>query len=541
MSLKLLKSTLTVGGMTLVSRITGLIRDIAFAQFLGSGLMADAFFVAFRIPNFFRRIFAEGAFSAGFIPVYAEFESRYSEHQVKAFLDLMAGRFGLVLLGLTLLGVVGAPGLVSVIAPGFGDNPEKYHATVGALRFTFPYLMLVSLVAMAGAILNTRDRFAVPAVTPVLLNFCLIGAVFGLLPLMANAAVALSLSVLVAGFIQLGFQLPFLRIERRLPRPRVVAKGEQGQVGSAGVRRVFTLMVPALFGVSVAQINLLVNTILASFLVTGSVSWLYYSDRLMEFPLGVFGIALATVILPALSTQVAENSNGIYFRTIDWALGLVMIVTIPAMVALASLAYPLMVVLFNYGEFSSDDALMASYSLIAFSPGLLGFVVVKVLAPGFYARKDTRTPVRVGIVAMLVNALAAGVLTLVFQLGHVGLALATSISGLLNAILLYHYFTRDTGYRPSIGNNQRGRGSRSGGFVARVALASAIMGFVLFQVTGEPQGWVSSSVIERVIRLMMWIGLGSVVYFVCLYLLGIRLHDFSRPDRPYIDDRTDRS
>ncbi len=536
MSLKLLKSTLTVGGMTLVSRITGLIRDIAFAQFLGSGLMADAFFVAFRIPNFFRRIFAEGAFSAGFVPVYAEYESRYSEHQVRAFLDLMAGRFGLILLGLTLLGVVGAPGLVSIIAPGFEDNSEKYHATVVALRFTFPYLMFVSLVAMAGAILNTRDRFAVPAVTPVLLNFCLIGAVFGLLPLMANGAVALSLGVLAAGFIQLGFQLPFLRIERRLPRPRVVAKGEEDRVGSAGVRRVFTLMLPAVFGVSVAQINLLVNTILASFLVTGSVSWLYYSDRLMEFPLGVFGIALATVILPALSTQVAGNSTGIYFRTIDWALGLVMIVTIPAMVALASLAYPLMVVLFHYGEFSSHDALMASYSLMAFSPGLLGFVMVKVLAPGFYAREDTRTPVRVGMVAMLVNALAAGVLTLVFQLGHVGLALATSISGLLNAVLLYHYLARDTGYRPGIGGNQGVGRSSWGVFVAKVVLASAIMGAVLLQVTGDPQGWVSSSVIERVIRLMMWIGLGSVVYFVCLYLLGIRLHDFSRPDGPHIDD-----
>ena len=529
MSQKLLKSASTVGGMTLISRITGLVRDIAFAQFLGSGLIADAFFIAFRIPNFFRRIFAEGAFSAGFVPVYAEYESKYSEHQARVFLDLMAGRFGIVLLGVTVLGVTGAPFLVSLIAPGFEDSPDKYQATVDALRFTFPYLFFVSLVAMAGAILNTRGRFAVPAITPVLLNFCLIGAVFGLLPVMANGAVALGLGVLAAGFLQLGFQLPFLRIERRLPRPRVAARGESGQIGSAGVRRVFTLMLPALFGVSVAQINLLVNTILASFLVTGSVSWLYYSDRLMEFPLGVFGIALATVILPVLSTQVAENSTAAYFRTIDWALGLVVIVTIPAMVALAALAYPLMVVLFQYGAFSEHDALMASYSLMAFCPGLIGFVIVKVLAPGFYARKDTRTPVRVAVIAMLVNALAAAVFTLVFELGHVGLALATSLSGLINALLLYYYFVREIGYRPGMGDNHGSRGSSWGGFVARVVLASTVMAVVLLQATGDPQAWTSKTVIDRVLRLMMWIGLGSCVYFVCLYLLGIRFHDFSRP------------
>ena len=529
MSQKLLKSTSTVGGMTLVSRITGLVRDIAFAQFLGSGLIADAFFVAFRVPNFFRRIFAEGAFSAGFVPVYAEFETKYSENQVRIFLDLMAGRLGVILLGVTALGVAGAPFLVSLIAPGFADSTEKYQATVDALRFTFPYLFFVSLVAMAGAILNTRDRFAVPAVTPVILNFCLIGAVFGLLPVMANVAVALGIGVLVAGFLQLGFQLPFLRIERRLPRPRVAAEGERGRIGSAGVSRVFTLMLPALFGVSVAQINLLVNTILASFLVTGSVSWLYYSDRLMEFPLGVFGIALATVILPTLSRQVAENSTGPYFRTIDWALGLVMIVTIPAMVGLAALAYPLMVVLFHYGAFSEHDASMASYSLMAFCPGLIGFVVVKVLAPGFYARKDTRTPVRVAMVAMLVNVLAAAVFTLVFKFGHVGLALATSLSGLINALLLYYYFVRETGYRSGMADNHRSRGSSWGGFMARIVLASVVMAVVLLQATDDPQAWTSKAVIDRVLWLMMWIGLGSGVYFVCLYLLGIRFDDFSRP------------
>ena len=512
---KMFRSTMTVSLMTLLSRITGLIRDIAFAQFLGSGLVADAFFVAFRIPNFFRRIFAEGAFSAGFVPVYAEYESRYPVPQVRVFLDLMLGRLALILLLFTLLGVLGAPWLVRIIAPGFVEHADKYAATVDALRFTFPYLFFVSLVAMAGGILNTRGRFAVPAVTPVFLNLCLIGAVIWAVPFATNKALTLGIGVLVAGVVQVGFQLPFLAFEKRLPSPKIMTgKGSQA-VAAEGVGRVFTLMLPALFGVSVAQINLLINTVLASFLVTGSVSWLYYSDRLMEFPVGVFGIALATVILPKLATQISERAEEEYFQTIEWALRLVLLVVFPAAVALVALAYPLMVTLFQYGKFSIEDARMAAQSLVAFSPGLIGFVLVKVLAPAFYARKDTKTPVRAGVIAIVVNALCAVILTMVLSFDHVGLAAAVSISGIVNAGLLYRYLVRDLGYSS---------GPDMGIFAVKTAAAAIVMGVVLRFGVPEPQFWVDESVGGRLWQLVMWVPAGTVVYFVCLYVVGLKPH-----------------
>ncbi|MDP7568272.1 MAG: murein biosynthesis integral membrane protein MurJ [Arenicellales bacterium] len=515
--MKLLKSVGAVGGMTLLSRVTGLVRDIAFAQFLGSGLMADAFFVAFRIPNFLRRVFGEGAFAVAFVPVYTEYEARYPPHQARAFLELMAGRLSVILLALTVVGVAGAPAVVMAIAPGFLEDPAKYDATVSALRLTFPYLFFISLVAMAGGILNTRDRFVVPAVTPVLLNLCLIGAVWLLLPRMANAAVALGLGVLLAGAVQFAFQLPFLRVCNRLPRPRLKAHGSNDEVGAQGVQQVFRLMLPALFGVSIAQINLLVNTLLASFLVTGSVSWLYYSDRLMEFPLGVFGIALAIVILPTLSAQYTRAAEGAFADTLDWALRLVFLVTVPAAAALAVLAFPLMVVLFQRGEFSPNDALMAARSLVAFALGLVPFALVKVLAPGFYARQDTKTPVRAGAVAMVVNALAAVVL--VFSLAHVGLALATSVAGVVNAALLYRYLVRDTGFTPAAG---------WGGFLARITLATLAMVVLLWYGMGEAQIWLDAPVLERVGRLAGLVLAGGGVYLAALYLLGIRVHRFLR-------------
>ncbi|MEO1847647.1 MAG: murein biosynthesis integral membrane protein MurJ, partial [Pseudomonadota bacterium] len=353
-----------------MSRVTGLVRDIAFAQVLGSGAIADAFFVAFRIPNFLRRIFGEGAFSVAFVPVYSEYESRYPPQQARAFLNLMAGRLGLILVALTAAGVLGAPVLVSMLAPGFSADPAKYEATVSALRLTFPYLFFISLVAMAGGILNTRERFAAHAATPILLNLCLIATVWLVVPRTTNIAIALGGGVLIAGIVQLAFQFPFLWQVRRVPRPRLRATTQDERVGGAGVSQVFRLMLPAVFGVSIAQINLLVNTVLASFLVTGSVSWLYYSDRLMEFPLGVFGIALATVILPTLSRQVASSEQTAYSQTLDWALRLVFLVALPATAALAILAFPLMVTLFHYGQFSATDASMASKSLIAFALGL---------------------------------------------------------------------------------------------------------------------------------------------------------------------------
>ncbi|MEK9785880.1 MAG: murein biosynthesis integral membrane protein MurJ, partial [Gammaproteobacteria bacterium] len=332
----MIRSVGTVGGMTLTSRVTGLIRDIAFAQFLGSGPIADAFFVAFRIPNFFRRIFGEGALSAAFVPVYSEYESRYPEREVKAFLSLMAGRLGLILILFTFFGVLFAPQLIHLIAPGFAAEPLKFDAAVTTLRLAFPYLFFISLVALAAGILNTHSRFAVAAVTPVLLNLCLIATVWLWVPTSESPAMALGGGVLLAGFIQFGFQLPFLKRLGRLPRPTLRARPSKEGLAGTGVSQVFRLMLPAIFGVSIAQINLLVNTILASFLVTGSVSWLYYSDRLMEFPLGVFGVALATVILPSLSRNVAEGNDKKYGMTLDWALRLVFLICVPATIGLVT-------------------------------------------------------------------------------------------------------------------------------------------------------------------------------------------------------------
>ena len=502
-----------VGGMTLISRVTGLVRDIAFAQFLGSGALADAFFVAFRIPNFFRRIFGEGALSVAFVPVYSEYEARYPAAEARAFLDLMAGRLSVVLLSVTALGVAASPVLVGLMAPGFLDDPIRYESTVSTLRWTFPYLFFISLVAMAAGILNTHDRFGAAAATPILLNLSLITTVWLFVPDSENGAVTLGIGVLIAGVAQLGFQFPFLKKVRRIPLPRVRARSSEDQAGAAGVGQVLKLMIPAIFGVSIAQINLLVNTILASFLVTGSVSWLYYSDRLMEFPLGVFGVALATVILPTLSRQVAQRSEESYRRTLDWALRLVFLISLPAAAALAILAFPLMVALFQYGAFSGEDAVMASRALAAFSIGLIGFVAVKVLAPGFYARKDTRTPVLIGAIAMAVNALVA--LLLVWDLAHVGLALATSAAGLVNAFLLYYRLTK-------LGHFIAGEGWLL--FLVRVVVATVVMSTLLYLAQGLQSEWLAASLFERVSRLSFLIGSGALAYFGVLYVTGLRVH-----------------
>ena len=511
----MIKNVGAVGGMTLLSRMTGLVRDIAFAQFLGSGALADAFFVAFRIPNFFRRIFGEGALSVAFVPVYSQYEARYPAAEARAFLNLMAGRLGLVLILVTSAGIVASPALVGLMAPGFLDDPVRYESTVSALRWTFPYLFFISLVAMAAGILNTHDRFGAAAATPILLNLSLITTVWFFVPDSQNGAVTLGIGVLVAGLVQLGFQFPFLKMLDRVPLPQVWPRSPEDKVGAAGVGQVLKLMIPAIFGVSIAQINLLVNTILASFLVTGSVSWLYYSDRLMEFPLGVFGVALATVILPTLSRQVAKKEEESYQETLDWALRLVFLICLPAAAALAILAFPLMVSLFQYGAFSDEDAGMASRALVAFSIGLIGFVTVKVLAPGFYARKDTHTPVLIGAIAMAVNALVAVVL--VWDLAHVGLALATSAAGLVNAFLLYHRL------------NKLGHFSARAGwgmFLARVVLATAAMSVFLYFTQGLQSEWLDAGLVERVGRLLLLIASGGLAYLVVLYMTGLRVHQF---------------
>jgi putative peptidoglycan lipid II flippase len=510
-SRKLLKSTAITGGMTLLSRVTGLIRDMLFASLIGAGtgVAADAFYVAFRIPNFLRRIFGEGAFSQSFVPVFAEYKAKYTAADARAFVDHMTGILGLILFVVTLIGVIAAPILVTILAPGFLAEPHKYNLTVQMLRITFPYILFISLVAMAAGVLNTYGRFGAAAFTPVLLNFSLIGAALWLAPHMDEPVMALAWGVFISGVVQLLFQIPFLRGIKMLPHPRLhLKKGERHH----GVMRVFQLMLPAIFGVSIAQINLLVNTLLASFLITGSISWLYYSDRLMEFPLGVFGIALGTVILPSLARRHARNSHEEFSHLLDWGLRWVFLVAVPATVALVFLAGPLLITFFYRGKFGVSDVEMSTQALIAFSFGLLGFILIKVLAPGFYARQDTKTPMRIGVVSLVVNVLLS--LLLVFPMKHVGLALAISISAFVNAGMLFVTLRRHNVYRPLPG---------WGRFLARIFFATAVMGAVLFWGVGSLDSWLHASALHRVFRLSIWVLVGTAVYLLTVMAFGVRL------------------
>ncbi|GGK83590.1 murein biosynthesis integral membrane protein MurJ [Amphritea balenae] len=504
----LLRSSAVVGVMTMLSRVLGLVRDVVVANFFGAGSSADAFFVAFKIPNFLRRLFAEGAFAQAFVPVLSEYRSLKDLQAVKALIDRVTGSLGLVLVFVTGIGVLGAPVLAAVFAPGFYLNdPLRYELAVDMLRFTFPYLLLISLTALAGSVLNSYERFAVPAFTPVLLNLSLIGAAIWLQPVFDQPVMALALGVLIAGSVQLLFQLPFLWRLQLLPRPRLGFRDE-------GVSRIMRLMVPALFGVSVSQINLLLDTLLASFLQVGSVSWLYYSDRLAELPLGVFGIAIATVILPSLSRKHAEKNTETFARTLDWAMRMVLLIGFPAAMALLVLAEPLLATLFHYGAMTDSDVTMAAMSLRAYACGLLAFMLIKVLAPGYFSRQDTKTPVKVGIIAMVVNM--ALNLALIGPLAHVGLALATTLSAFLNAGLLLRGLLKE-----GVFVWQKGWGA----FLLKLLLANASMIGLLVWLAGTPDQWLAYDLWQRVAQMAILVLGGAAVYLIVLALLGMRAKD----------------
>ena len=503
MSKKLFKSTAIISLMTLISRISGLVRDVVMANILGPGALSDAFVVAFRIPNFLRRIFAEGAFSQAFIPVFSELTER-NTLEAKQFVNASAGILALVTLIFSVLGIVFAPEIVSVLAPGFKQDPEKLAVTVNSLRLMFPYLFCISLVAMSAGVLNTVNRFAVPAVTPVLLNLCLITAMLVLVPLLDNAAQALSVGVLIAGFLQLFFQIPSLIKEGYFPNFRIDFK-------NTAVQRVYKLMLPTIFSVSVVQINVFVSMVLASRLETGSVSWLYYSDRLMEFPVGVFGIALATVVLPNLSKKHAAGSSESFSATLDWALRWVALIAIPASLGLYLLAVPLLATIFQHGEFSVRDVHMSAQALQAIAIGVSGFIFIKVLAPGFFAQQDTKTPVKIAVVAVVVNIVLS--LILVGHMAHVGLALAISISAWVNASLLLLILLVRKSYRPQSGWLW---------FIVRVAIAVAAMGLCLTYLNASIEVWFERTFWQRVLNLSILIAAAMSVYFIVLLATGIR-------------------
>ncbi|MBX2848031.1 MAG: murein biosynthesis integral membrane protein MurJ [Acidiferrobacterales bacterium] len=503
MSRKLLKSIAVVSLMTLISRVSGLVRDVVMANVIGAGALADAFFVAFRIPNFLRRIFAEGAFSQAFVPVFSELTEQ-NTIEAKRFVNATAGILALATLALSVFGVLFAPAIVGVFAPGFADEPEKFEATVNSLRLMFPYLFCISLVAMSAGVLNTRNRFAIPAVTPVLLNLCLIVAMFVLIPHTDNAAQALAIGVLIAGFIQILFQIPSLHREGYLPKPVLDQQNPH-------VRKVFKLMLPAVFSVSVAQVNMLVNTFLASFLVTGSVSWLYFSDRLMEFPVGVFGIALATVVLPSLSKEHTNGTAESFSDMLDWALRWVVLIAVPATAALYLLALPLLTTIFQYNEFDVNDVLMSTTALKAFAIGVCGFIFVKVLAPGFFARQDTSTPMRVAVVSVVVNVILSVIL--VRSLAHTGLALAISLAAWCNSILLLIILLKERIYQPKAGWPW---------FIVRIMVAVGLMSGCLLLLNQPAEAWFAQDLWQRIGRLLVMVTAGVVSYFAILMILGIR-------------------
>lgn len=520
MAKKLLKAGIIVSSMTLLSRLLGLARDIFIAYIMGAGAAADVFFFANKIPNFLRRLFAEGAFAQAFIPVLTEVHEKGDETQLKDFVAKVSGTLGVIVFFTAIAGVLGSSVLAAVFGLGWffdyiNNEPdgEKFALASLMLKITFPYIFFISLTGFAGAILNTLNKFAVAAFTPVLLNICIIASAYFLADSFSDPAFALAWGVFIGGVVQLLFQLPFLFRARLLVKPR-------WGWNDPNVTKVRTLMIPALFGVSVSQINLLLDTVIASFLMTNAISWLYYSDRLLEFPLGLFGIAIATVILPTLSRNHVQSDQHAFSANIDWAVRLIAFMGIPAATALFALAMPLLLVIFQRGEFTVQDSHMASLSLMAYATGLFSFMLVKVFAPAFFSRQDTKTPVKYGIITMAANIGLNLILAVPFS--YVGLAMATALSGTLNAFLLYRKLSQQGVYTIS---------RQTWLFLFKVALATASMVAAIewFMFNFD---WVEQDFTNRSVFLSKLIFLGLVSYAIAGLLFGIRPKDFISALKP---------
>lgn len=512
--MNLLRALATVSGMTLLSRILGFVRDFVIARTFGAGLMTDAFFVAFKLPNLLRRMFAEGAFSQAFVPILGEYKNKRGDAETHGLIDHVASLLATALFIVTAIGIATAPVLVWISAPGFAADTGKFELTVTLTRITFPYILFMSLVALSGGILNTWSRFALPAFTPVLLNIAFIGMALFAAPYFDPPVLVLAWAVFLGGLLQLAIQIPALKKIAMLPRPSL---NWRAAWADPGVRRILTLMGPALIGVSVSQISLLINTIFASFLKTGSVSWLYYADRLMEFPSGLLGAALGTILLPSLSRYHASENHGEYSKLLDWGLRLTLLLAAPAAVALAILAVPLIATLFFHGAFSADDVFRTREALVAYSVGLTGLILVKVLAPGFYARQNVRTPVRIALISLF----ATQVMNLLFigWIGHAGLALSIGLAACLNAALLYRGLRRHDIYTPQPGWL---------GFVLKLIGAMTVMALALWFAMGKENGWLQGGTLDRIIHLSWLVALGMAAYFATLWILGFRLRDFKR-------------
>ncbi|MBS0847657.1 murein biosynthesis integral membrane protein MurJ [Citrobacter sp. JGM124] len=508
--MNLLKSLAAVSSMTMVSRVLGFARDAIVARVFGAGMATDAFFVAFKLPNLLRRIFAEGAFSQAFVPILAEYKSRQEMEDTRLFVSYIAGLLTLVLAVITVLGMLAAPWVIMVTAPGFTDDADKFALTSSLLRITFPYILLISTASLVGAILNTWNRFSVPAFAPTLLNISMI--IFALLvaPHMNPPILALAWAVTVGGVLQLAYQLPYLKKIGMLVLPRINFR-------DSGSLRVVKQMGPAIVGVSVSQISLIINTIFASFLASGSVSWMYYADRLMEFPAGVLGVALGTILLPSLAKTYSAGDHEGYNRLMDWGLRLCFLLALPCSVALGILAKPLVISLFQYGSFSAFDALMTQRALVAYSIGLLGLIAVKVLAPGFYSRQNIKTPVKIAVATIILTQLMN--LAFIGPLKHAGLSLSIGLAACLNAALLYWQLRKQDIFRPQPGWKL---------FLLRLIIAVAVMSVALIGMLMLLPSWDTGSMLYRLSRLMLVVVVGAASYFATLMLLGFKLKDFAK-------------
>ncbi len=508
--MNLLKSLAAISSMTMFSRVLGFARDAIVARVFGAGVATDAFFVAFKLPNLLRRIFAEGAFSQAFVPILAEYKAQQGEEATRTFIAYIAGLLTLVLAVITVLGMLAAPWVIFVTAKGFTNEPDKFELASQLLRVTFPYILLISLASLAGAILNTWNRFSIPAFAPTLLNVSMIGFALFAAPYFDPPIMALAWAVLVGGVLQLGYQLPHLKKIGMLVLPRI-------NLRDAGVWRVLKQMAPAIFGVSVSQISLIINTIFASFLQSGSVSWMYYADRLMELPSGVLGVALGTILLPSLAKSFASGNQEEYSHLMDWGLRLCFLLALPSAVALGVMSEPLVVSLFQYGQFSALDAAMTQQALIAYSIGLVGLIVVKVLAPGFYSRQDLKTPVRIALFTLVMTQ----VMNFIFidPLKHAGLALSIGLAACLNAALLYWQLRKQKLFQPQPGWAI---------FIIKLVVAVSVMAGVLIGIMWFMPAWDQGNMLIRMLRLLVVVVAGMAAYFGMLAIQGFRVRDFAR-------------
>lgn len=520
MSKKLLRSGMIVSTMTLLSRVLGLVRDVVVATLLGTSWAADVFLFANRIPNFFRRLFAEGAFSKAFVPVLAEYNADNDRQKTREFIAKVSGTLGVLVSIVTLFAMIASPLITAIFGTGWfidwlndGAEAEKFTQASLLLKITFPYLWFITFVALAGAVLNTLGKFGVMAFSPVLLNVAIIAmALFGA-DYFANPNIALAWGIFLGGLAQFLFQIPFLYKEKLLVKPKWAWRDE-------GVVKVRNLMLPALFGVGVTQLNLLLNQIIASFLVTGSISWLYYADRLIEFPLGLFAIAISTVVLPALSriskqTDLDDHARAQQFsQTMDWGVRMVLLLGIPAAIGIAVLAQPLIMTIFMRGKFVLSDVVASSYALQTMCFGLLSYMLIHVLANGFYSRQDTKTPVKIGIITALCN-IGFG-LIFAYPFGYIGLAMASALSALINMLLLYRGLGKANVYRA---------GSQTARFMLKILIAASLMGGVVAYFSPNLTVWESLSLWNKLYRLLWLIAAAAISYFGTLFILGVRKRD----------------